>query len=428
MEITASNAAPNYRIAFFTNTYRPFVGGVARSVELFQQYLKRRGDQIVVYAPQYDDEDEDKDGTDVRRLASIRHFNNTDFSLPLPLSLTTMLHFNEEQFDIVHVHHPFLLGEMGMHLARQHRLPLVFTYHTQYEQYLHYVPFPEDTAARTILKHTREFCDFCDLVIAPTRDVERQLRDRGVASRIEVLPTGIELKRFDESDGAGLRHDWGIGSDAPVLVHVGRLAAEKNLPYLMGAGLEALRRRPDAHWIIAGDGPIRAQLETRAAGEPQARGRTHFLGQRTGRALIDVYRTANLFIFASKTETQGMVVAEAMAAGNPVIALDANGVRDLVRDGENGRLLPADADEAAFAEAVVDALARPERLAAWGDAARRTAAALDMPLLAERLHACYASLKLLPNHRLKQETMSFGLIRNYFETVWEKVERWFTEL
>lgn len=414
-----------YQVAFFTNTARPHVGGVAKSVDLYQHYLQRLGDSVLVYAPEYDTATDDD--RSIRRLPAIRNFNNTDFSLPLPLSFKPIMDFSGESFDVVHVHHPFLLGEVGMRMARQHRLPLVFTYHTQYEQYTHYVPFSKDTADRTIVRHAVEFCNRCDLVIAPTGDMEKMLRGRGVATRIEVLPTGIELERCAQGDPQALRLQLGLGPDVPLLVHVGRLAQEKNLPFLLTACLAALREDPRAHLAIAGDGKSREQLEAAAAQAGEPGRRVHFLGVRTGQDLINVYAAGTLFVFASKTETQGMVVAEAMAAGLPTVALDADGIRDIVRDGANGRLLPGEASDQEFAAAVAGALrGGGETLGAWRLGALATARSLDMPILARRLHGLYESLKVLPNRCLKHEGMSFGLIRNFFETVWEDLEHWFT--
>lgn len=420
----SESGAGGYNVAFFTNTSRPHIGGVANSVDLYQRHLQRLGDRVIVYAPEYDKATQD--GESIRRLPAIHNFNATDFSLPLPISFKPIMDFSGEAYDIVHVHHPFLLGEVGLRLARQHRLPLVFTYHTQYEQYTHYVPVNKATADRTIVRHAVEFCNMCDLVIAPTDDMERIIRGRGVTTRIEVLPTGIEMERGAQGDPAALRSQLGLEPDAPLLVHVGRLAQEKNLDYLLRSVLVYLREDPRAHFVIAGDGKSREGLARMAAEAGEAGQRVHFLGVRTGRALSDVYRGGDLFVFASKTETQGMVVAEALAVGLPAIALDADGIRDILRDGENGRLLPGEASEEDFARAIGEALARPEVLARWRAGAVETARRFDMPLLAGRLHGYYETLKLLPNRQLKQDSMSFGLIRNFFETVWEDLENWFT--
>ncbi|MCE5229538.1 glycosyltransferase [bacterium] len=426
---TIGQPSRDYNIAFFTNTYRPFVGGVAMSVELFQRHLAALGDHVTIYAPHFDGEAEPELEAGVQRLPAIRHFNATDFSLPLPVSFKMLQDFQDIPYDIVHVHHPFLLGEVGMYLARQRRLPLVFTYHTQYERYTHYVPIDHEQAARTILRHTREFCDLCDMVIAPTRDIKKSLEERGVQTWIEVLPTGVELERFAASDPTAARRALNIAPDDPLLLHVGRLAAEKNLEYLVRACLVLLRENPRAHFAIAGEGKIQPELEklARDAG-PEIAARVHFAGLMTGQSLANLYSAADLFVFASQTETQGMVVAEAMAAGTPVVALDADGVRDLVENGRNGRLLPSSAGEAAFAHAIDEALNDRAGIAQWRDAARETAANLGMDLQAGRLHELYGKLKMIPNHRLKQETLSFGLIRNYFETVWEDVGKWFERI
>jgi 1,2-diacylglycerol 3-alpha-glucosyltransferase len=414
----------NYHVAFFTNTYLPFVAGVALSVDLFQRYLRALGDRVVVYAPEYDRPAQNEDG--VQRLPSIRQFLHSDFSVPLPLAGGTFMDFGKELFDVVHVHHPFLLGEMGLRLARQHRLPLVFTYHTLYEEYTHYVPLNERMARKTIIRHCIDFAELCDLVIAPTRDIRRMLRERGVQTPIEVLPTGVERKQFARADAAAARRRLAIPLDAPMLVYVGRLAPEKNLDYLVSACLDVLEEVPHAHLVVAGDGQHRDHLPELAEARGYGGERVHFTGKVVGKNLVDLYAAGTLFVFASKTETQGMVVLEALTAGTPVVALDANGVRDFVEDGINGRLVPGDADESVFAQTVLDALKDPERLRNWSLAARETTAKYDMPEIAKRLHRLYRSLKTRPNHRLKRESMSFGLVRNYFETVWEELSQYFS--
>lgn len=420
-----STSGLQYRIAHFTNTYLPFIGGVPLSVDLYRRYLQKRGDRVIVYAPSFDGESHD--GEDIRRLPSIRQVSGTDFSLPLPFSFKPLIDFGREAFDVVHVHHPFLLGEMGMRLARDNRLPLVFTYHTQYERYVHYTPLDPQIAQKAIIEHAAEFASRCDLVIAPTSDIEKVLRERGVESAIEVLPTGIEFALYDKADKAAGRKDLGVPPDAPVLLTVGRVAEEKNLPYLLTACLEVLDRAPDAWMVFVGDGPAEDTLREQAKAAGEAGKRVLFAGRRSDEALRNAYAAADVFVFASTSETQGMVIAEAMAAGSPVVALDADGVREVLRDGENGRMLPAEASESEFAEAVCALLDDEDTRDSMREAARATAKEMDMPILAERLHGFYAQVKQLPNHRLGRKTMSFGLIRHYFESAWEEWERWLTE-
>lgn len=419
-----NNIPLDYRIAFFTNTWHPFVGGVTNSIQLYHDYLTARGLKIIIYAPTYGQATED--GDDIRRLPSISQFLKTDFSVPLPVDWKPIQDFRQEAFDLVHVHHPFLLGETGMRMARQHRLPLIFTYHTQYEQYTHYVPIPEETARRTIIDHSAEFCNLCDLIIAPTSDIKKMLRSRDVSTPIEVLPTGIELAQYREADGSPVREELGLDAATPLLLHVGRLAKEKNLEYLMRACLRVLKEKEKPHLLIIGEGQMEAPLK-QMAGKEAAADRIHFMGRITGDRLAAAYRAADLFVFASLSETQGMVIAEAMGAETPVVALDATGVREVLRDKENGRMLPEDTAEADFAAAVMDALDNDEKRAAWREAALKTAEKMDMPLLAEKLARIYENMKRVPAHHLKAETMSFGLIRNYFESVWQDIGTWFSQ-
>ncbi|MDZ4859643.1 MAG: glycosyltransferase [Candidatus Hydrogenedentes bacterium] len=412
----------DYHVAFFTNTYLPFVSGVSRSVHLYYEHLKALGNRLVIYAPQYNGSLEDNE--DVRRILSLSNFNNTEFSLPL-VSTKPVTDFQYEGFDIVHVHHPFLLGETGLNMARRDKVPLIFTYHTQYEKYTHYVPIGEDTAVRTILKHANDFCNMCDLVIAPTRDVKKQLRQRGVTSRIDILPSGIEQTAYAAAKPEAARESLGIGPEQPILLYVGRLAHEKNLKFLVGAALKALEQRPDAVFVLAGSGKHENELKDQASADKNSQVR--FVGTVTGEDLINLYTAANVFLFASTTETQGMVLVEAMAGATPVVARDADAVRDVVVDNVNGRLLRADATEEEFADAILHAI-NGEEAAKWSAGARETAQAYDMPKLAAKLQRKYRALKLEPRHRLKSDTMSFGLIQSYFSTVWENFSRSFSQI
>lgn len=419
MKAPAMQTHSDYNVAFFTNNYLPFVGGVTRSIELYHRHLKQQGARLRIYAPEYEGAHEDS--PEVRRIISLTGFSNSDFSIPMPLSFKPLVDFRNEVFDLVHAHHPFFLGEMGMRMARSERLPLVFTYHTRYEQYTHYAPVNEDTAVRTITKHANDFCELCDLVIAPTQDMLRHLRERGVTTDIEVLPTGVEMEAYRKADPAATRRRTGVAPEAPMLLHVGRLAKEKNEDFLIHAIVRVLEEVQDAVLVVAGDGEKRKDMEQYVAQRGNLRERVKFLGTQEVEELIPLYRAADLFVFSSVSETQGMVLVEAMAGGTPVIAIDADAIRDMVRDDENGRLLAEGSSEEEYARAVVEALKDPQRRAQWAEGAIKTAEAFDMPKLAARLMDCYRAMKMLPLHRLKEGTMSFGLVGSYLGTVWEKL-------
>jgi glycosyltransferase involved in cell wall biosynthesis len=231
----------------------------------------------------------------------------------------------------------------------------------------------------------------------------------------------VELSPYDEATPDLARERLGIAKEDTMLLHVGRLAKEKNLHFLVGAVLKAMSKLDKAQFVIAGQGEEEEALRVLAGESGIPQDRIHFVGMMAGKELVDLYVAADLFVFSSCSETQGMVLVEAMAGATPVIALDANAIRDLVVDRSNGRLLPGACSEEEFAAAIVDAANAPDALRAWAKQARETAAAFDMPLLASRLECLYKELKLLPRHRHKQGTMSFGLIGSFIETIWEDI-------
>ncbi len=368
----------------FTNTYCPIVGGVSESVQRLKTRLQAEGHRVLVVAPKLTGQPEDED--DVVRVAAVQHFNGSDFSLPVPIP--GQLYEAIEAFDpdIVHSHHPFLLGDTAARAAETYGLPLVFTHHTLYEHYTHYVPGDSPRMQRFAIALSTQYTQLCEAVIAPSESIRALLFDRDANSHVRVVPSGVDTRRFADGHGAGLRHELGIPPDAYVVGHVGRLAKEKNLPFLTEAVARMLEQLPEAHCLVVGDGDAREVMEE-VAERHGVTSRLHFTGRLQGQALIDAYHAMDVFGFASHSETQGMVVVEAMAAGLPVVAVAAPGVREVLKDGRNGRLLPED-DREAMAEAMV-ALAEPDCRSAMAEGALATAAAFDETACAERCLAVY---------------------------------------
>ncbi|WP_308367211.1 MULTISPECIES: glycosyltransferase [unclassified Microbulbifer] len=328
-------------IVMLTNTYLPHVGGVARSVAAFSEEYRKRGHEVLIVAPEFPQTDSETDGDekDVVRISAIQNFNGSDFSVALPFSGHLSEKLNEFRPDIVHSHHPFLLGMTALRIARSRQLPLVFTHHTLYERYTHYVPADSQALKRFVIELATRYANLASLVFAPSLSIAKLLHERGVKTSIAEVPTGVQLENFRGGDGARARARFGIPESALLLGHLGRLAPEKNLEFLAGAVAEFMQENTIAHFLIVGSGPTTEQL----TGQFAARGladRLHMPGTLQGEAQRDAYAAMDAFVFASTSETQGMVLTEAMAAGVPVIALDANGTREVVRDGENGRLLP----------------------------------------------------------------------------------------
>ena len=371
-------------VLMFTNTYLPIVGGVSESVQRLKRQLQVAGHRVLVVAPRMSGQPEHE--TDVVRVVAMQYFNGSDFSLPVPIP--GQLHEAIEAFDpdIVHAHHPFLLGDTAARAAETYGLPLIFTHHTLYEHYTHYVPGDSPRMQRFAVALATQYTWLCDEVIAPSESIHDLLRRREANPRISVVPSGVDTARFASGEGQRWRDRLGIPASAYVIGHLGRLALEKNLAFLAEAVAEALASMPDAHFLVVGEGEARDDIQALA----EARGvaeRLHITGRLQGQALIDAYHAMDVFAFASHSETQGMVVAEAMATGLPVVAVDAPGVREVVVDGRNGRLLAED-DVAAMAEAL-GALADPEIRRPLAEAALETAAGYDEARCAERCLAVY---------------------------------------
>ena len=220
------------KIAMFTNTYLPHVGGVARSVKTLEDACRRQGHEVRVIAPEFEGSE---DSPDVLRVPAIQHFNGSDFSVQLPMPNIIREYMEDFRPDLIHSHHPFLLGDAALREAWKMRVPIVFTHHTLYERYTHYVPLDSPALKRVAVQLTTEYCNLCDQIIAPSESIERLLLDRGVTTSIRTIPTGIDTGYFAAGNGARFREQAGIPPDAKVIGHVGRLAREKNLRFLAGS-------------------------------------------------------------------------------------------------------------------------------------------------------------------------------------------------
>lgn len=386
-------------IVMLSNTYAPHVGGVARSIAAFARQYRERGHKVLIVAPEFDNQQSDE--KDVVRISAIQHFNGSDFSVALPVSGLLSDTLDAFQPDIVHAHHPFLLGMTALRIARYRQLPLVFTHHTLYEQYTHYVPGDSPMLRRFAVQLVTRYANLADMVFAPSESIASLLLERGVRTPINVVPTGVELPQFCQGDGAGFRRKMDIPQKAFVVGHIGRLAPEKNLQFLatsvarfINAGFTntaSANIPPEVHCLVVGTGPSEADIRAIFA-QAGVTERLHLAGIQTKQTLADAYHAMDVFAFASTSETQGMVITEAMAAGRPVVALDASGVREVVKDKVNGRLL-AEENTTTFAEALqwVAEQSTENRLA-LAQAARETAERYSMPNTANRAMDCYQEL------------------------------------
>jgi glycosyltransferase involved in cell wall biosynthesis len=388
---------------------------VARSVESFRQQYMALGHRVLVIAPTFEGIPDTEEG--VVRMPAIQKFNGSDFSVRVPVPGLLGAPLDEFRPDIVHAHHPYLMGDTAHRIAAARTLPLVFTHHSMYEIYTHYVPANAPVLARFVKVLATGYANMCDHVIAPSESTARILARRGVVAPVTVVPTGVEVAEYARGNGRGFRKRLGIPARAFLVGHVGRLAPEKNLGFLARATARFLKSSPDARMLVVGGGPSEQEMRDLF----RRRGlidRIHFAGSLQGRDLVDAYHAMDVFAFASRSETQGMVLTEAMAAGIPVVALDAPGAREVVVDQKNGRLLRKESVYA-FAEALasIERLSA-ERRRAMAVQARRTARAFELRQCAEQALGCYEHV--LAHRRVERDADEGAWTRTVrvLETEW----------
>lgn len=402
-------------ILILTNTFTPHVGGVARSVEAFIAEYRQRGHRVLVVAPEFPDMPQDETG--VVRISAIQHFNASDFSVALPVYPHLSKAIDEFQPDIIHSQHPFLLGFTALRLARHRGLPLVFTHHTLYEQYTHYVPGDSPVMKRFVIELATRYANLSRQVFAPSQSIRDLLLERGVTSPVTVVPTGVQLNKFASGDGAAFRSQLKIPRDACVVGHLGRLAPEKNLEFLARAVADFVSHNQHAHFLVVGTGPSEDAI-AETFSQLGLASRLHFAGILQQQELTDALHAMDMFAFTSFSETQGMVVTEAMAAGLPVVALDAPGVREVVQDKVNGRLLE-DTSVAAFSAALQWIMEKPEQQQEeLKQAARATADEFSMPRSADKALDCYAALIDQPQQETEADEGALDEILSFVKTEW----------
>jgi 1,2-diacylglycerol 3-alpha-glucosyltransferase len=272
-----------------------------------------------------------------------------------------------------------------------------------YEHYLHYVPTGASRLREFVIALVTGYCNLCDCVIAPSQSVAVMLRERGVQTPIEILPTGVDVRQFAQGNGPGFRRAHRIPQRAFVAGYVGRLAPEKNLAFLAEAVSAQIAQTRCGHFLVVGSGPSAREIREVFAKSDQTR-RLHLAGSLDGSDLVDAYHAMDAFVFASRSETQGMVLTEAMAAGKPVVALDGPGVREVVADGYNGRLLTSEREED-FAAALgqIKAASSGERRQLEA-AARETAQLFSMERCGRALVCLYDNLVCHRPHEPRDES------------------------
>ena len=413
------------RIGFFSDTYRPYISGAVRSMELFADGLRARGHSVVIFAPTYPGYTGREPG--VVRLPSLPLPGYPQLRLTLPLVETLTGQMSGFDLDIAHCHSPFAVGFLGLAVARQMEIPALFSCHSLYEEYVRaHMPWAPNSFRRLVRRYTVDFCNLTDAVVAPSAFTRDFLVDAGVMVPVKTIPTGIVIAATG-GDGGGegsdqghgrvpggradvggedggqtelemaatkesVRRSWtaAVGRHTRFLLFVGRVSKEKNLGFLVDALHELVAAGRDHYLIIVGDGPDRARVAAYSEKLELGR-RVVFTGALDPDQVQQFYRAADVFVFASPHETQGLVLLEAMANGLPVVAVDSPASAELMVGGQSGILVPADPSQmAAAVRRVTDSAELAEGFAERG---RNRAAEFSTEAMTVQLENFYYDLR-----------------------------------
>ena len=377
-----------------SDVYFPRVNGVSTSIQTFRQTLGAEGVTVTLIAPEYP---EASAAPDVMRIPSRRVPFDPEDRLMHWSELAQLPHtLRNQEFDLVHVQTPFVAHYAGLKLARARGIPCVTTYHTHFEEYFHhYLPLLPRPIARGLTRRlARAQCNALDAVVVPSQAMHRTLVSYGVTTPLHVIPTGIPMEQFASGNRDDFRRRHGIANDELVALYVGRVALEKNLHFLIEAMACALRESPSNHrrfrLVIAGAGPALPSLRHWAQ-SMRIEQRVTFVGYLDrAHELPDCYAAADLFVFPSKTETQGLVLLEAMAMGLPAFGIAAMGAAEILEPRRGAVCAPDHIAE--FGQQMFQLLADKHRLASLSAAAKAFAAEWAAPERARQLASLYRTI------------------------------------
>lgn len=376
------------RIGLFSDAYLPEISGVTTAVYWLQEELEQLGHEAFIYAPAYKRFRNKEER--VFRFRARRFIFHKASRVALPYSRKAARSF--KRLDIVHSHTPFSLGLVAVGAATLYRIPHVHTYHTHLMESRRYLPHSLRPPERETEKIIAAFCNSCTVTTVPSLPFQEKLIEYGVRRPIHILPSGVNLSLFRKEPIWDPRQGLAIPAESTIFLYAGRLAMEKNLPFLMRAFARIHEEDREAILVVAGDGPKRKELEEQVEQSGLSTA-VRFAGFLDHPRLIDLYKAADLFLFSSKAETQGLVLLEAMAGGTPAVAIGELGVLDIVRDGINGLFAPE--EEKRFARITLELMTDRARYARLKEGALETAEDLSIHRstlrLLEIFNECLAS-------------------------------------
>lgn len=373
------------KIGFFTDSYLPSHDGVATTVETTARELQRLGHEVIIIAPS---QLHTKDRKNVHRILSVRTLKNPEIWMGLDVPQPELFRVAQLDFDIIHGHSGGPISLMGWQLAKMHNIPFVETYHTLWKYYVHY--FPLHLVNVWMMQQISKYSgNDCDAVITPTTKIKKELQKYGLTKPIYVLPSGLEIQKFDHQPSGYLHDTLRIPKEKKILLTVGRLEQEKSQDFLLKAFAHVHKTHSDTVFCLIGAGREKDNLE-KLAKSLSIEDAVYFAGTIPFTSMPKIYADSELFLFASTSETQGMVINEALASGVPVIAISDEALIDSVKDGENGYFVHKNASE--FAAKVLFLLDNKDQLKSFRVDAKAMSKNFSIDLTAKILLQIYEEI------------------------------------
>ena len=380
------------KILLISDVYFPRVNGVSTSIRTFTEQLQLLGHMVHLIAPDYGIKTEDENWI-TRVAARSIYFDPEDKLMKYGEIMKLLPSLKSQQFDLMHIHTPFVAHYAGLKLGKLLQIPVVETYHTFFEDYLHhYLPWIPSFAARGLARFiSKKQCNQVAAIVAPSQPMLDVLRTYGINTRAEVIATGLQAHSFAQANGDAFRQHYGIALERPMLLYVGRVAFEKNIHFLLKMVKVLSEMMPEVLFVIAGEGPAEASLRS-AVSTLGIEQNVQFIGYLDREKQLNAcYKAADIFVFASKSETQGLVLLEAMAQGTPVAAIAELGTASILIEGEGAMIAPE--DEVIFMQKVRSLLVNPVHRQHLGERGRAYVQSKWSALRqAERMVAFYAEL------------------------------------
>ncbi|MGE5583254.1 MAG: glycosyltransferase family 4 protein [Bacillota bacterium] len=366
------------RIGIFTNCYHPMVNGVVGAVSLLRKGFIESGQEVYVFAPGFEDFQDEEEG--IFRYPAIDLTRKVKYPVAIPFSPRIQRIIAGLKLDLLHSHHPFVLGPVALRIARRRKVPVIYTFHTQYDQYTHYLPLPGSFVRWVTRRQVKRFSQAVNQVTTPSESARQILLGYGVTNPIRVIPNPVDLSRFPGKDGAAIRQEYHLGAEK-LLINIGRIAPEKNLGLLLHSFRAMLLKTAPGSLklMIVGDGPELNNL-IRLAGNLDLKDQVIFTGLVEPERVPHYLAAADLFVMTSTTEVKPLAQLEALASGLPIVAVRAAGANDTIIHGENGLLVPEKIG--AISEAVLNLIFDEQRYRDFQKKARLTAAGYSYPKIA----------------------------------------------